>query len=121
MTNSVLLIPVVTSPVFIIIGLIMLKFPPKKINALYGYRTSSSMKDQERWDFAQIYSAKEMIKLGGLLMLSSLIGLFCNPKESIAIILGVGLLPIMVVFLLIRVERAIKNKFKTNVDQRLNH
>ncbi len=112
MYNSILLIPILTGAIFIIIGLILLKFPPKKINGLYGYRTSSSMKDQERWDFAQNYSAKEIIKLGGLLMLSSLIGLFCKFKESIAIILGVGLLITMVVILLIRVERAIKKNFE---------
>ena len=112
MYNAILLIPILTGTIFIIIGLIMLKFPPKKINGLYGYRTSSSMKDQERWDFAQVYSAKEIIKLGGLLMLSSLIGLFYKFKESIAIILGVGLLITMVVILLIRVERAIKKNFE---------
>ena len=112
MYNAILLIPILTGTIFIIIGLIMLKFPPKKINGLYGYRTSSSMKDQERWDFAQNYSAKEIIKLGGLLMLSSLIGLFYKFKESIAIILGVGLLITMVVILLIRVERAIKKNFE---------
>lgn len=29
------------------------KFPPKKINGVYGYRTSSSMKSQQNWDYAQ--------------------------------------------------------------------
>jgi uncharacterized membrane protein len=44
---------------FIIAGYILLKFPPKNINSLYGYRTSSSMENQEKWDFAQNYSSKE--------------------------------------------------------------
>lgn len=88
----------------------MLRFPPKKINGLYGYRTSNSMMNQRNWDFAQIYSAKEMIKLGGLLMLSSLIGFFNVIKESISVILGVNFLIIMVVILITRVERAIKKQ-----------
>ena len=112
MYNSILPIPILTGTILIIIGLILLKFPPKKINGFYGYRTSSSMKDQKTWDFAQVYSAKEIIKLGGLLMLSSLIGLFYKIKESTAIILGVGLLIIMVIILLIRVERGIKKNFE---------
>lgn len=106
-----LLIPILAGAIFMFIGLLMLKFPPKKINWYYGYRTSNSMKDQKRWDFAQIYSAKEIIKLGGLLMLSSLIGIFYKFNEHVAIIIGVGLMLTMVVILLYRVERAINKNF----------
>ena len=38
--------------------------PPKKINGLYGYRTTRSRKSQEAWDFAQRYSAKLMTMFG---------------------------------------------------------
>ncbi len=31
--------------------------PPKKINRMMGYRTKSSMKSQDAWDFAQVYSS----------------------------------------------------------------
>jgi len=53
----------------------MYKFPPKKINSIYGYRTASSMKNQLRWDFAQLYASKQMIKYGLLLSMVGLIGL----------------------------------------------
>lgn len=53
---------------FLLIGVIMfvagfvLRFiPPKNINALYGYRTSRSMRSQEAWDFAQRYSGKALL------------------------------------------------------------
>ncbi|MCK0205205.1 SdpI family protein [Ornithobacterium rhinotracheale] len=36
-------------------------FPPKELNAIYGYRTKRSSKDQKSWDFAQKYSAKRFI------------------------------------------------------------
>ena len=49
--------------IFLIAGYIQHRFPPKKINHLYGYRTSASMKSQESWDFAQEYSAKKVIKI----------------------------------------------------------
>ena len=90
----------------------MLKFPPKNINALYGYRTKSSMKNQGRWEFSQKYSAIEMIKLGGLLTLSSSIVIVYQPKGKTAMYIGLSLMIFIVVFLYVRVEKSIKNKFK---------
>jgi len=109
--NPLFLIPSTSGLIFMLTGLIMLKFPPKKINSLYGYRTNSAMKNQDRWDFSQKYAAIEMIKLGGLLTLSATIGIIYNPTNKIGMILGLGFMILMVVFLLIRVEKAIKNKF----------
>ena len=109
--NPLFLIPVLTGLIFIIVGFIMLCFPPKRINMLYGYRTKSSMKNQEVWDFTQKYSAKEMMKLGFLLAMSGLIGLVYQPNLKIAMIIGIGLMILIVIVLLIRVELAIKNKF----------
>jgi uncharacterized membrane protein len=86
--NQLFLIPIITGPIFVIAGIIMLKFPPKKINSLYGYRTFSSMKSQERWNFSQKYSAQELIKLGFILTLSSLIGLVFDLNENLGIVVG---------------------------------
>lgn len=110
--NPLFFIPISSGLIFIIAGIILLKFPPKKINGFYGYRTSSSMMNQERWDFAQIYSSKEMIKVGLLLTLVGSIGLICHPDEKTGMILGLGFLILMIIVLLIRVESALKNKFK---------
>jgi len=82
--------------VFLLCGLIMMRFPPKKINPLYGYRTQASMRSEEAWQFAQKLSARRFILLSlysavmavlvwlaelkepwvPLIMLSSLIGGF---------------------------------------------
>ena len=43
--------------ILLLVGLMQTYFPPKKINNLYGYRTSSSMKNQQMWDEANRYSA----------------------------------------------------------------
>jgi uncharacterized membrane protein len=112
--SPIVLIPLITGPLFVLAGIIMLKFPPREINGLYGYRTFRSMKNQERWDFAQHYSAKEMIKLGGLLLLTSILGLLYQPVDIISLLIGIGLLIIMVTFLFIRVEKAIKARFEDN-------
>jgi immunity protein, SdpI family len=110
--NPLFLIPSSSGLIFMLVGFVMLKFPSKKINSLYGYRTNSSIKNQERWKFAQKYSSIEMIKLGGLLTLSAIIGIVYNPKGKIGMFLGLGLMILMVIFLLIRVEKSIKKKFK---------
>lgn len=109
--NALFTIPLLTGVIFLMVGLIMMKFPPKKINGLYGYRTRSSMKDKERWDFAQSYSAKEFIKLGLLLALSGLLGLLFHPNESIATFIGLSLMATAVIILIVRVEKAIKKRF----------
>jgi len=109
--NPLMNITLMGSLIFIGIGFIMLKFPPKKINSLYGYRTTSSMKNQTRWDFAQNYSSKEMIKLGLVLMLTTIIGFITNFESLTNMYLGLGLTVLIVIILIIRVENAIKIKF----------
>lgn len=111
--NHLFIIPVGAGLIFAIGGFVMLKYPPKNINGLYGYRTSSSMKSKERWDFAQLYSSKEMIKLGLLLALSGMLGLVFKPEPETGMILGLGLMILVVIALIMRVEKAIKNKFKS--------
>lgn len=55
--------------IFFVSGFIQLKFPPKNINSLYGYRTKSSMQSKEAWDFAQRYSAIISIWIGVIMIL----------------------------------------------------
>lgn len=98
--------------IFILAGFVQFQFPPKKINSIYGYRTISSMKSQERWDFAQRFSEKEMMELGGLLTVSSFLVFVTNFKNSINLIIGLSLMVLVVFILLLRVENAIKEKFR---------
>ena len=109
--NPLFLIPILTGPILMIAGIVMMKWPPKKINGLYGYRTSSSMKSQERWDFSQKYAGKELIKLGGILTSASILGLVYDTKENTGVLLGLGFMLIAIMLLLIRTERAIKIRF----------
>lgn len=110
--NPLFLIPFATGLIFMLAGVIMLKFPPKKINSHYGYRTQSSMKNQEIWDFAQNYSSKMMIKLGLILTLCSLLSFVVNFDALMNMILGFSLLILMIIILFVKVEREIKSKFQ---------
>ena len=111
--NPLFLIPISSEPLFMITGLILFKFPPKKINSLYGYRTSSSMQNSERCDFAQRYAAIEMMKQGGLLTISAVSGYLYYPTAKIAMLLGLALMITILIILTFRVEKAIKREFKS--------
>lgn len=50
--------------IFILLGFILIKYPPKEINGIYGYRTPLSKKNQDTWDVAQKYGGVSMLILG---------------------------------------------------------
>ena len=49
-------------------GKLFLKTAPKEINAIFGYRTSMSMKNRETWEFAHHYFGKRWFFLGIFLL-----------------------------------------------------
>lgn len=50
--------------VFILCGFILMKWPPKSINCVYGYRTPFSRKNKDTWDESQKHSGLLMMILG---------------------------------------------------------
>ena len=70
------------------------------------------MKSQERWDFAQTFSAKEMMKSGGLLSVSSLVVFITDFNRSVNLVVGLSLMILVVGILFVKVEKAIKEKFR---------
>jgi len=84
--------PFLAGSISIIAGAIMLKFPPKEINMLYGYKTKRSMSNQKNWDFSQKFSALKMTQVGVILIVVSfVISAFKVPEKahSAVIIAGV--------------------------------
>lgn len=59
-------LPALPGVLFLLVGALMKAFPAKNRNFLYGYRTTTSMKSQEAWDAAQIFGARESIRLGAI-------------------------------------------------------
>lgn len=108
---KIFLLPFVCGAIFIPAGIILFFFPPKKINYLYGYRTRSAMKSQERWVFAQKYSAKQMIKGGFCLMMISLLGLFIDLNESAKLIIGLIIVFLPVVYIFRTTEKQLEQRF----------
>ena len=62
--------------IMVFFGGLMLDHPPKTINAVYGYRTTMSMINQDTWDYAQVACAKRWRRWGRVLALITLIVLF---------------------------------------------
>jgi uncharacterized membrane protein len=101
-------LPLTTGLIFVLVGLFVLKFPPKKINSLYGYRTGSSMSSQEKWDFAQKYSARLMVKWGAVLALTGALEFVFKVTEHQGLVLGFGLLGGFVILIVTLTEKALK-------------
>lgn len=78
---------------------------------LYGYRTPSSKKTQERWNFAQNYGAKTMIIAGVILLICGLLGFVFYPSEKTGTLIGISILVIVVIGMFSRVEGALRKKF----------
>lgn len=97
---------------FIVLGIIMRKYPPKHINYMYGYRTKSAMKSQQHWDFAQSYSTKQIILAGVLLCVLQpiLFSIFKNLSSLNKIILSLVVILLVIVGYILKVEHKIKKE-----------
>ena len=97
-------------------GYVMRKHPPKKINGVYGYRTSKSMKSNETWNFAHEFCGRIWVKVGLIMLLVSLLIFFitmrCKEDTLGLIILLVVLLQTAILLIsIIPAEKALGDLF----------
>ena len=97
-----------TGPLFVILGLVLFRFPPRKINAFIGYRTLRSTKDQATWDMAQQISSREMIKVGVVQSLCAIPSLWFPLNSDRYVLLALGILIGSAVLMIMRVERKLQ-------------
>lgn len=95
---------------FILAGFVMYFFPPKKINSLYGYRTTNSMKSQQNWDFAQKYSTKFMLLLSIFFLLIATINIILSVPEPVRMIIEFIVLLSGIGCMFWKVEKEIKKQ-----------
>ena len=107
-SNPIFLATMLAGIFFLLAGIWALIFPPKSINSLYGYRTNNSMRSQSSWDFAQRFSAREIIRWGTILLICSLVGLQYGAGEKLGTVIGLSILVVVIVMFILRTERAIK-------------
>ncbi len=100
----------------LVLGLIVQKFPPKKINHFYGYRTKRSMKNQTVWEAANTYASAVFVRIAMYSFLLPIGAYFLFPQYTILItIIGnTGLL----FFLMYTTENYLKIHFDAEGNSR---
>lgn len=95
------------------------KTAPKEINAVFGYRTTMSMKNKDTWDFAHKYCGKIWYTVGLVMLPVSLVVMLFVIEKSDDTIGTVGsvlcfvqLIPL--IGAIIPTERALKRTFDKN-------
>lgn len=94
--------------IFISTSLLLKKRPPTDINAVFGYRTTRSMKNMKLWEAGNRYSSEIMTQNGVIIIiLGSIISLILN-NPSTAILLIMGAMLLLIISMFIRVENKLK-------------
>lgn len=107
-----LIIPIL----MIFCGRMMWKHPPKRINAVMGYRTKRSMKNMDTWRFAHEHCGRLWWRMGWLMLILSVIVQlpFYKGSESAVGTMGSILCAVQCVALvasIVPTEKALKQNF----------
>lgn len=96
----------------LIAGIVMVLYPPKKINSFYGYRTKRSMANQNNWDFAQQYSARLLIQVGFIIIVLGILGDRLLPKLDFSqkVFASMIFLFLGILYLILATEHQLKTK-----------
>lgn len=97
--------------IFLLAGWIQLRFPPKKINHLYGYRTATSMRNLEVWTFAQRYSAQKMMRMGGGVAALGLLAWLFDFQLAWSIWIALCVLVVSPLVMMLQIEAELKKRF----------
>ena len=107
--NNPLTYVLTTNGILFLLSIIFWKFPPKKINNFYGYRTHRSMLNEDIWQFANATFNNNFIIYSGISFIAALIFVYFSSVE-------ISWQPMVLVFLsiavsIIKTERALKDNF----------
>ena len=97
-------------PLILLITYIYAKYPPKKINDLYGYRTKRSMRNQDCWDFANRHSIRLMWKISFITCVVQALGVILL-NEEVALLTATIILVTTLIYSVYLTEKALKKTF----------
>ncbi len=104
-------------------GRLFLKWAPKEVNSVFGYRTSMSMKNKDTWEFAHKYFGRLWYVWGWVLLPVSVIPMLFVIGESeevvgtVGSIIG-GIQMVPMIGPIFPTERALKRNFDKNGNRR---
>lgn len=90
MTAATLLVPVI----IICVGSSFRQSPPTDINSMLGYRTKMSMKNQDTWEFANLYFGKVAFRWGWIMLAVTIVIMLLAFYRSKHVVTTVGLITI---------------------------
>lgn len=106
-------------PLMLVISLIFFYFPPKKINLIYGHRTSMSMKNQDTWKEANKRSTHMMLLVSALTCIFQLIGIVFNINEETTILYATVFLVAGLIIGVIVIEKQLKAIFDKDGNRKM--
>lgn len=98
-----------TNGLLFLVSIIFWKFPPKKINNIYGYRTFKAMQNNDIWNFANSTFNKNFLIYAGISFIAALILATISAKELTWQPMVLVMLSILVS--IIKTERALSDNF----------
>lgn len=98
-----------TNGLLFLLSIVFWKFPPKKINNWYGYRTHKSMLNQKIWDFANAIFSKNLLIYAGISFLGAL--LLANFASSALTWQPMALVFLAVIVCILKTEKALNENF----------
>jgi uncharacterized membrane protein len=93
----------------LLLGWLLKKFPPKKINHLYGYRTQRSMKNQATWEAANTYSSLFFFKVSLYSFFIPVALYFLYPQQNVLFTIITNTL--LLLYVLYATEKHLKARF----------
>lgn len=111
MDDSSIFLHLLIGPLLMLFSLIYLYFPPKKINHLYGHRTSLSMKNQDTWNEANKRSALMMLLVSALTCIFQLIGIVFKVNKETTIFYATILLVVGLIIGVLFIEKQLRSIF----------
>ena len=95
----------------LLLGWLLKKYPPKKINHLYGYRTQRSMKNQATWEAANTYSSLVFFKVSLYSFFIPVALYFLYPQLNVLFTIITNTL--LLLYVLYATEKHLKARFDT--------
>ncbi len=98
-----------TNGLLFLLSIIFWKFPPKKINNFYGYRTYRTTQNEEVWNFANTTFNKSFLKYSSMSFIAGLLLAFITSDSLSWQPMLLVILTILVC--VIQTEKALNEKF----------
>jgi len=111
MEGSQIFLHLLIGPLMLVLSLIFFYFPPKKINHIYGHRTSLSMKNQDTWDEANKRSTHMMLLVSALTCILQVVGIVFNINLETTILYATTFLVAGLIFGGMVIEKQLKAIF----------